>query len=107
MKAKHWSIQRSTGREINQYAWKSVNNNKDKKLKEIEEQKKKEEIHEEENIGTEIKDTVKYYICFDKITKPKMCPHCHRIFYEKCLTNWFTNLKKTKCGFSREQKKSS
>ena len=97
------NIQRSTGRQINQHVYKSVNNNTDKKLKEIEEEKKKEEMHEEENIGTEIKDTVKCYICFDKITKPKMCPHCHRIACEKCLTNWFTNLKKTKCGFCREE----
>ena len=72
-----------------------------------EEEKKKEdmesepEICKEENIGSEIKDTVKCYICFDKITKPKMCPHCHRIACEKCLYNWFINLKKNKCGFCR------
>jgi len=65
-------------------------------LNKIEEEKPKEE-----NITTEIKDTVKCYICFDKITKPKMCPHCHRIACEKCLYNWFINLKKDKCGFCR------
>ena len=104
--------QGNNGRRINQIENQSVNNNKDKKLKEIEEEKRKEEkkkeekkkeaIYIEENIGTEIKDTVKCYICFDKITKPKMCPHCHRIACEQCLKNWFINLKKTKCGFCRE-----
>ena len=84
------------------------NNNKNinKKLSEIEEEQKKEEsIKEEkdENIGSEIKDTVKCYICFDKITKPKMCPNCHRIACEKCLYNWFTNLNKKKCGFCRKE----
>ena len=74
-----------------------------KKLAEIEEEQKKEESAiKEENIGSEIKDTVKCYICFDKITKPKMCPHCHRIACEKCLYNWFINLNKKKCGFCRE-----
>ena len=71
----------------------------------IEEEKKRDdtdtEICKEENIGIEIKDTVKCYICFEKITKPKMCPHCHRIACEKCLYNWFINLKKDKCGFCR------
>ena len=32
-----------------------------------------------------------------------MCPHCHRIACEKCLYNWFINLRKTKCGFCREK----
>ena len=72
----------------------------------IEEEEKKRdetesEICKEENLGSEIKDTVKCYICFDKITKPKMCPHCHRIACEKCLYNWFINLKKDKCGYCR------
>ena len=94
-------------RQINQNIFLSVyNNKKNKKLNEIEEEeKKKEEIFTEENIGSEIKDTVKCYICFDKITKPKMCPHCHRIACEKCLYNWFINLKKNKCGFCRENVK--
>ena len=70
-------------------------------LNKIEEEKKKDEICKEENLGSEIKDTVKCYICFNKITKPKMCPHCHRIACEKCLYNWFINLKKDKCGFCR------
>ena len=70
-------------------------------LNKIEEEKKKDEICKEENLGSEIKDTVKCYICFNKITKPKMCPHCHRIACEKCLYNWFINLKKDKCGYCR------
>ena len=95
---------RNPGRQNNPNLFVSVyNNKKSKKINEIEEEeKKKEEVCVEENIGSEIKDTVKCYICFDKITKPKMCPHCHRIACEKCLNNWFVNLKKTKCGFCRE-----
>ena len=100
---------RNIGRNIsnqNKNLVKNVFNKKNKKLNEIEEEeKKKEEICAEENIGSEIKDTVKCYICFDKITKPKMCPHCHRIACEKCLYNWFINLKKNKCGFCRENVK--
>ena len=100
---------RNIGRNIsnqNKNLVKNVFNKKNKKLNEIEEEeKKKEEICAEENIGSEIKDTVKCYICFDKITKPKMCPHCHRIACEKCLYNWFVNLKKNKCGFCRENVK--
>ena len=93
-------------RPFNQNIFTSIYNKKGKKLKEIEEEeKKKEEICAEENIGSEIKDTVKCYICFDKITKPKMCPHCHRIACEKCLYNWFVNLRKNKCGFCRENAK--
>ena len=84
----------------------TYNTKPSKNLNEIEEEeKKKEEVCAEENIGSEIKDTVKCYICFDKITKPKMCPHCHRIACEKCLYNWFINLKKNKCGFCRERVK--
>ena len=100
---------RNIGRNIsnqNKNLVKNVFNKKNKKLNEIEEEeKKKEEICAEENIGSEIKDTVKCYICFDKITKPKMCPHCHRIACEKCLYNWFVNLRKNKCGFCRENVK--
>lgn len=76
-------------------------------LNKIEEENKKEETNnkeeesKEENISSEIKDTVKCYICFDKITKPKMCPHCHRIACDKCLFNWFIKLKKGKCGYCR------
>ena len=66
-------------------------------LKEIEEEKQKEEI-----ITSEIKDTVKCYICFDIITKPKMCPYCHRIACEKCLYNWFMLEHKKACGFCRK-----
>ena len=91
----------------NQNLYISVYNTKTaKNLSKIEEEeKKKEEICTEDNIGSEIKDTVKCYICFDKITKPRMCPHCHRIACEKCLYNWFINLKKNKCGFCRERVK--
>ncbi len=96
--------QRNLGREYNNNLFISIYNNNGIKLNKIEEEeKKKEEICNEENIGSEIKDTVKCYICFDKITKPKMCPHCHRIACEKCLYNWFINLRKTKCGFCREK----
>ena len=76
-------------------------------LNKIEEENKKEEVSnkeeetKEENISSEIKDTVKCYICFDKITKPKMCPHCHRIACDRCLFNWFIKLKKGKCGYCR------
>ena len=94
-------------RHLNNNIFISVYKNKKdlkQKLFEIEEEQKKEESNkiEEENIGSEIKDTVKCYICLDKITKPKMCPHCHRIACEKCLYNWFVNLNKKKCGFCRE-----
>jgi prefoldin subunit 5 len=34
-----------------------------------------------------------------------MCPYCHRIACEKCLYNWFVNLRKKKCGFCRENTK--
>ena len=98
---------RKIGRQLNQKLFMPLFNKKNSiKLNEIEEEeKKKEEICTEENIGSEIKDTVKCYICFDKITKPKMCPHCHRIACEKCLYNWFVNLRKKKCGFCRENTK--
>ena len=80
---------------------------KDSPKKEQKESLKDESIGSEikdtvdESIGSEIKDTVKCYICFEKINKPKMCPHCHRMACEKCLYNWFINLKKDKCGFCR------
>ena len=95
-------------RNLNKNVFISVYKNKKnlgKKLTEIEEEQKKEENEKlkEKEIGSEIKDTVKCYICFDKITKPKMCPHCHRIACEKCLYNWFINLKKEFCGFCREK----
>ena len=67
----------------------------------IEEEKQK--IDKEESITSEIKDTVKCYICFDIITKPKMCPKCHRMACEKCLYNWFMVEHKKACGFCREK----
>ena len=83
-----------------------INNNEVNNIENIEEEKNEikeetKEISKEETIGSEIKDTVKCYICFEKINKPKMCPHCHRMACEKCLYNWFINLKKDKCGFCR------
>ena len=66
-------------------------------LNKIEEEKQKDE-----NITSEIKDTVKCYICLNTITNPKMCPHCHRIACEKCLYNWFMMEHKKNCGFCRE-----
>ena len=66
-------------------------------LNKIEEEKQKDE-----NITSEIKDTVKCYICLNIITSPKMCPHCHRIACEKCLYNWFMMEHKKNCGFCRE-----
>jgi len=97
-------------RHLNRNIFISVYKNKKsvgKKLQEIEEEEKKEEEKKEEklekeNLGSEIKDTVKCYICLDKITKPKMCPYCHRMACEKCLHNWFINLNKRKCGFCRK-----
>ena len=84
----------------------NIENNEEEKediKNEIKEEPKQvpKEISKEETIGSEIKDTVKCYICFEKINKPKMCPHCHRMACEKCLYNWFINLKKDKCGFCR------
>ena len=67
-------------------------------LNEIEEEK-----HKEENIASEIKDTVKCYICFKIITKPKMCPHCHKIACEKCLYNWFMIDHKKVCQYCNEK----
>ena len=83
-----------------------INNNEANNIENVEEEKNEikeetKEISKEETIGSEIKDTVKCYICFEKINKPKMCPHCHRMACEKCLYNWFINLKKDKCGFCR------
>ena len=85
----------------------NIENNEEEKEEDIKNEIKEEpkevpkEISKEETIGSEIKDTVKCYICFEKINKPKMCPHCHRMACEKCLYNWFINLKKDKCGFCR------
>ena len=83
----------------------TISDNKKPKLEKEEKkdlsQPESKEPSKDETIGSEIKDTVKCYICFEKITKPKMCPHCHRMACEKCLYNWFVNLKKDKCGFCR------
>ena len=67
-------------------------------LKKIEEEKPKEE-----NINSEIKDTVKCYICFNIVNKPKMCQFCHRIACEKCLYNWFINEKNNNCAYCNKK----
>ena len=57
----------------------------------------------EQNINSEIKDTVKCYICHNIITKPKMCQFCHRIACEKCLYNWFIIEQKQNCAYCHEK----
>ena len=59
----------------------------------------KEEEYKEGNLSSVIKNTVKCHICLNKIIKPKMCPNCNRIACEKCLFNWFNELKKKKCNY--------
>ena len=56
----------------------------------------------EENIGTEISDTVKCNICQQKIVHPKMCPKCHHISCEKCLYNWFLKDQNKVCNYCEE-----
>ena len=56
----------------------------------------------EENIGNEIKDTVKCKICSQKIVHPKMCPKCQNISCEKCLYNWFLKEQNKECCFCKE-----
>ena len=72
------------------------------KIDEEEKQQSQKKI-ENETITTEIKDTVKCYICFDNINNPKMCPFCHRFACEKCLYNWFQVQHKKNCGFCRKK----
>ena len=67
-------------------------------LKKIEEEKPKEE-----NINSEIKDTVKCYICFGIVNKPKMCQYCHRIACQNCLYNWFINEQNNSCAYCNEK----
>ena len=55
-----------------------------------------------ENIGNEIKETVKCNICSQKINKPKMCPKCKHISCEKCLYNWFIKNKNKVCKSCKE-----
>ena len=62
-----------------------------------------EENNKEENITSEIKNTVKCYICFNIITSPKMCPNCHKIACEKCLFNWFMIEQKKVCQYCNEK----
>ena len=106
------NVNLTSNNNINNQNTNDVNNNiiinSENKKEKVEEEEKKDEPKQEnkellkdETIGSEIKDTVKCYICFEKINKPKMCPHCHRMACEKCLYNWFVNLKKGKCGFCR------
>ena len=55
-----------------------------------------------ENIGNEIKDTVKCKMCSQKIVHPKMCPKCQNISCEKCLYNWFLKDQNKECIFCKE-----
>ena len=56
----------------------------------------------EENLGNEIKDTVKCHICDQKMVHPKMCPKCHNISCEKCLYNWFLKDQNKECFYCKE-----
>ncbi len=56
----------------------------------------------EENLGNEIKDTVKCHICEQKMVHPKMCPKCHNISCEKCLYNWFLKDQNKECFYCKE-----
>ena len=56
----------------------------------------------EENLGNEIKDTVKCKMCSQKIVHPKMCPKCQNISCEKCLYNWFLKDQNKECIFCKE-----
>ena len=78
-------------------------NELNKKNNEEEEKQSLKIIKKNEIINSEIKDTVKCYICFDTINNPKMCPNCHRMACEKCLYNWFQIEHKKNCGFCREK----
>ena len=98
-------INNETNNSLNNHITITISETKREKPKKEEKKdspkKEQKESLKDESIGSEIKDTVKCYICFEKINKPKMCPHCHRMACEKCLYNWFINLKKDKCGFCR------
>ena len=56
----------------------------------------------EENLGNEIKDTVKCKICLQKMVHPKMCPKCQNISCEKCLYNWFLKEQNKECNYCKE-----
>lgn len=56
----------------------------------------------EENLGNEIKDTVKCKICLQKMIHPKMCPKCKNISCEKCLYNWFLKEQNKECNYCKE-----
>ena len=62
----------------------------------------KEKNIKEENIGNEIKDTVKCKMCFQKMIHPKMCPKCQNISCEKCLYNWFLKEQNKECNYCKE-----
>ena len=62
----------------------------------------KEKNIKEENIGNEIKDTVKCKMCFQKMVHPKMCPKCQNISCEKCLYNWFLKEQNKECNYCKE-----
>ena len=56
----------------------------------------------EENLGNEIKDTVKCKMCLQKMIHPKMCPKCKNISCEKCLYNWFLKEQNKECNYCKE-----
>ena len=56
----------------------------------------------EENLGNEIKDTVKCKMCLQKMVHPKMCPKCQNISCEKCLYNWFLREQNKECNYCKE-----
>ena len=64
--------------------------------------KNNEKDIKEENLGNEIKDTVKCHICEQKMVHPKMCPKCHNISCEKCLYNWFLKDQNKECYYCKE-----
>ena len=78
--------------------------NDDNNINNINNNKSLKEVMElpNENLGNEIKETVRCYICSQKITKPKMCPKCKHISCEKCLYNWFIKNQNKNCKFCKE-----
>ena len=81
---------------------------KEREKEDIEnENKEKDSINierdiKEENLGNEIKDTVKCKICLQKMVHPKMCPKCQNISCERCLYNWFLKEQNKECNYCKE-----
>ena len=61
-------------------------------------QKRKEK---EEQSKAQVKDIFKCYICYNKVTNPRMCLHCKKLTCEKCIKNWLKT--KEMCGFCRSK----